>query len=443
MRTLFRTCCSEELFRHDNEMRELHRGQSPSPSLSQKTSTSADSDSSQGSHDSASSLQIITPPDRECPVKQGTLEDFGPSSAVRPQENSISMLKDVSSSSPQDGKQTNGLKRKQDGSNAQHAECQGIEPSVSLTASWGNESESSHRKRPRIRVDGSASSSFSCDDVVHTPDSDSEPCLLLKYKYRTYDDPNRGWDNGQEYCYYDDQDNVLRCTECRCELWTPQGPCTGGCKFYDLPYFEVMMSDCEAGDEYPGIVPWEGYPDDDVESEKRVELTGIYLDGASAYDSEEDSASVNYQGSFIDDASIHDDAGDNAAPSSDEEIDWQERYRQLASAHEALNEEHNDSVLEHEEMRRDVLGSDYDSENYEDLSEEEDVLAIVDVDVQDPQVAEVVVPQEASQVSEISDGRLAARVEAFHATLSDEGAGWHDISLISTGDNHTELEMGL
>ena len=89
-----------------------------------------------------------------------------------------------------------------------------------------------------------------------------------------------------------------------------------------------------------------------------------------------------------------------------------------------------------------MLGSDFDSGS--DMEErDEDGMLIVDVAVPDPVITELVLSQaqEQSQNSEVTDERLRDRVQAFDAALSVNG--WHNITMVSTEDNHTHAEIEL
>jgi hypothetical protein len=102
-----------------------------------------------------------------------------------------------------------------------------------------------------------------------------------------------------------------------------------------------------------------------------------------------------------------------------------------------------DELQEHEEFRRTVLGSDYGSDGDSDMADP-DMVFPVGVEVRDPPVSDVLLSfEDQSQISEVSNGRVAARENAFMAALDSEGSGWHGVAMISTGDNHTVEEAEL
>jgi hypothetical protein len=214
---------------------------------------------------------------------------------------------------------------------------------------------------------------------------------------------------------------------------------------------------------------------DNVTFEERADLLGSCLDfDSSAYDSQdernchEDEYEIN---SFIDDDSPQNSEDGNDSSSSDGETDYKEKFRRLQATHQTLIEDYANLIDEHEELKQDVLGSDYDG--FEDMGEvEEEGMVIVDVSPPDPVLAELVLSQtdtesqngsqdasrasEApdslveelvhlgakghSQESEVSAGRAKARAEAFEAAVDGR---WHDISMVSTNGNHSREEVEL
>jgi len=245
-------------------------------------------------------------------------------------------------------------------------------------------------------------------------------------------------------------DDVYRCEGCDWEVWRPEGVCTG-CDADEPAYSEVTDSTDEEGsnehadakskqrnrNRYPRTCLQLNAAEDDgvndVEAEWRIDVTGTYLDGASAYDSTSSAAENEYEmNSFIDDSPIDTGNDEVTDGSASDDIDYKARYEQLSSAYSNLKQERNDLINDHEAFRRDVLASEYN--NSEDPDEPQ--FDVVDIEVQDPPVLEVVLShvQGESQSSVISTRRLRTRVDTFLAPPED----WHNISLMSIGDSHTE-----
>lgn len=255
--------------------------------------------------------------------------------------------------------------------------------------------------------------------------------------------------------YYDTCDGVYRCEACGWEVWRPEGVCAG-CGAGESVYYEVTDSTDEEGsnehadakpkprnrNRYPRIYrsshAVEDGGADDIKAEERIDVTGDYLDSTSAYDSTSNAAENEYEmNSFIDDFPVDTGNDEVTDGSASDDIDYKARYEQLSSAYSNLEQEHDDRIDDHEAFRRDVLDSDYDDSEDPDEAQ----FDIVDIEVLDPPVSEVVISyvQGDSQSSVISTRRLRTRVDAFLAAPED----WHSISLISTGDNHTEESQEL
>lgn len=106
---------------------------------------------------------------------------------------------------------------------------------------------------------------------------------------------------------------------------------------------------------------------------------------------------------------------------------------QVSSTHNMLVQEHDEHIY-NEELRQDVPGSDY-------YDSDECRLSVEDVQAEDSSISAAILSHILcnSQSSVISTRRLRSRVDAFLAAAKD----WHSISLMSTGDNHTEEELEL
>ena len=264
--------------------------------------------------------------------------------------------------------------------------------------------------------------------------------------------------------YYDVEHQVYRCTGCSWKIWTRSGQCTN-CNTGEPSYHEVFDSDLgtripSQRNYFPRIAPFMDCDDDEIQSYVPSELTEFFLDSASTYDSPSNSDRNEYEvNNFIDDESIdtkcqegtpsagdlkssviHTHSLENMSSVSVQEPNYKQLYEGLSRAHRQLAKEHDELIDDYLILRRDVFGSQNDDEDSAEIH-----FASVDVEVQDPQISEVIFSQIQgdSQSSAISPERLRTRIDAFLAMANDEEEGWHSISLISTGDNHTEPEIEL
>jgi len=103
-----------------------------------------------------------------------------------------------------------------------------------------------------------------------------------------------------------------------------------------------------------------------------------------------------------------------------------------------LLDDYGNLAEEFDDFKGDVLDSGSDMEE-----RDAEGMLVVEVPVPDPLITELVLSQaqEQSQNSEITDDRLRDRVQAFDAALSVDG--WHNITMVSTEDNHTHAEIEL
>jgi hypothetical protein len=291
------------------------------------------------------------------------------------------------------------------------------------------------RRRKRARVHGALT-----DSMSETPDDDSEITAP-----ENTSQPELAGVLGVSY--YDTHDGVYRCEACGWEVWRPGGACTG-CGAGESAYSEVTDStDEEGSNEHANAKPKPRNRDhfpriylssNDVKAEELIDVTGDYLDDASAYESTSDAADNEYEmNSFIDDSPVDTGNDEDTDGSTSDDVDYKARCEELSSAYTNLAQEHDDLIDDHEAFRRDVLGSDFDDPDDSD----EPQFNVVDIEVQDPPVSEVVLShvQGDSRSSIISTRRLRTRVDAFLAAPE----GWHNISLMSTGDNHTEESQEL
>ena len=267
--------------------------------------------------------------------------------------------------------------------------------------------------------------------------------------------------------YWDPMDEVYRCGSCGHELWISKGECFAcSTREYDS-YFEVVDPDLG---QKPGIVRGEADMGSNIAADERIELFGDCLDlDSSAYDSqdERDEHNDSYEiDSFIDDESILNSQDEDSHTFSDEETDYKQKFYELQRNYFNLVNKYDETLNEYDEFGRDVLGSDYDSiYDSDDREFNEDSIVMVDVAPPDPLLTEVIssrseqdsssqeqarpnslvnelVPatEEVSQKPEALTEEENARAEAYEIAL---GGRWHDVSLVSTGGNHSYEETEL
>jgi hypothetical protein len=166
------------------------------------------------------------------------------------------------------------------------------------------------------------------------------------------------------------------------------------------------------------------------------------LDGeSSAYDSQDEDPEFHEEyelDSFIDDDSQNTSDEEDAA-SSDGETS---KYTLLLTVHRNLQMSYSALAEEYTDLREGIFGSESDL----DMDErDEDGVVVVDVYAPDPVVTELILSQAQgqSQASEIGDERIRDRAVAFQAVSSEDGRGWHSISLVSVRDNHSYEEVEL
>jgi DNA cross-link repair 1C protein len=428
MRYLFGDLCSGNIFRHDREMREEHND--PDNDETQKSRTTCSTRFTQESGSSSGWEEI-----------EGNENDLvdGPaattSQAITPSEATGHRVHRDSRGRlrlfDQHDNLINNLPEAKSGVTT-------TPTAETLGSSVEGETENRRRKadsqvcgvhdekRVCLQLDGSGCGSS--DDEVSTSDPESTP---------------EEAEAVPGVSYYDSEDDVYRCEDCGWELWTPLGGCVGCSDGYKCLVTGLTgIKDSEKLAEESLALGLCSGLDRDIESDTDTLSERRYLDGSSAYDSVSGCGEEGYEAnSFIDDTIIHgktDEDEDGSDRQSDDDVDYEARYHQLSSAYDMLAADHAELIDDHDEMRRDFLGSDYESDN-------DDVLHFeaVDIEVRDPPLSELILPQVQgdSQSSVVSTHRLRTRVEAFLA--ADDGDGWHNVSLMSTGDNHTEPEVEL
>lgn len=268
--------------------------------------------------------------------------------------------------------------------------------------------------------------------------------------------------------YWDPRDKVHRCRSCSHELWISKGGCFTCCTREHDTYFEVMDPDLGPR---PGIVRGEDETGGNIDGDERIELLGDCLDfDSSAYDSQDERAEHNetYEiDSFINDESVLDSEDEDSHSSSDEETDYKQKFYELQRDYFGLVDEYDETLNEYDEFRRDVLGSDY----YDSIHGSDDLefnghgIVMVDVAPPDHLLTEVILSQSEqdllSQEPEAPDSLVDEPIRATDGesqkseTLTEEenaradayaialGGRWHDVSLVSTGGNHSYEEAEL
>jgi hypothetical protein len=445
MRALFGDLCSTSTFRHDQEMHETHPGpcedetQHSCNEFNKYCSRTSSEDEDYQNDISDNDGKKLTQGQRPTLAAGSTAIDTVLSKDTHNddcREQGTSIEVDTTSnlfkarSSPSHSGLAQSLR------SSSESEANGLRRKAKL-----EDGDGSSRKRARLQGEHTRiMPHFSSDEIeMPEPEDGSQPV--------TADVPG--------VSYYDTYDGVHRCVACGWEVWRPEGVCAG-CGAGESAYYEVTSSSDEEGssedreprpksrhyNRYPRIYLSSDVVEDggatDVKAEERINATGYYLDGASAYDSTSSSAENDYEmNSFIDDSPVDTGIDEHTDASASDDVDYKAHYEELASAYHNLEQEHEDLVDDHEAFRRDVLGSDYNGSEDPD----EPNFDVVNIDVQDPPVSKVVLShiQGDSQSSTISTSRLRTRVEAFLAAPE----GWHNISLMSTGDNHTEESQEL
>jgi hypothetical protein len=438
MRRLFGPECTATFFRHDEEMRELHAEREIEVASSQSQTTIATQVSQMPPPLSPLLMKSTTPQRPIQPRVEPDQDQVQPSDTHR-NENLPGSAPLTRASTPPS----------QIVASSPSSESQNLRRKAILDGLRDNSA-----KRARMEYDGASSPiDESSKTSAHIPNGPHLSAVAAVAEtsgedFQSSDDDNM---DVTEH-YYDDLDSVYRCGSCGHELWSPTGECTGCAAGEEYPYYEVL--DPEAGPQ-PEFAK-NDYDDEEIGSQCRAKLADDYLDyDMSAYDSfddddqksgkKEDEYEIN---SFIDDT-LQDSDEDGFSSEEEEEDKYKEKFEELQNTHQrliasfdSLLHQHDDLMTEHDLLRRDFLGSEY--ENYEDSDDyDEEGMLIVDVEVPDPVVSEIVVThlEEDSQGSEISPERVRDRVEAFQAAV--DGTGWHSISLISAGDNHTYEEVEL
>lgn len=259
--------------------------------------------------------------------------------------------------------------------------------------------------------------------------------------------PGHG-ENSVPTIFWDPNDDVFRCGKCGWEFLGEIGECSSKiCDNASTPQSEARRPDISS-DEEMGI---------DLQP-PQTEISEL-LDESPANESDSLTENDEYEESFIDDRSIHslEDRSPRPIPSEDDR-NYEELHRELLIHHRRLERKHQYLALAYEEFKRDILGSDYESDEdlvlckdsfpnsqpTNDTSDDAPVgvpFVVVDVEVNDPALTAIIENAD-SQESLLSESRLANRVAGFEAALSSN-EGSCNIALISVDDNHTMPELEL
>jgi hypothetical protein len=291
-----------------------------------------------------------------------------------------------------------------------------------------------------------------------------------------------GYDLGDNI-FYDADDRVHRCRFCSHEFWSRYvGFCTHCEKGQTgIPYLEII----KPGASREADIEFATSKDIDEDSDLR-EVTGDFLDdGSSAYDTQDEQGSdftEEYEINSMIDDEIRDSGEEEG--SDNDEADYKFLYEQLLVENNKLL----DRCFDLKDFKRDVLGSEYESDaDRSGMVEDDSDFDILDdieiemgdegifmVDVATPEAVliEVVLSQSSeeleenvpaiieapesldnplgvlqsqingqSQTSEVTEDRLHARVEAYDVVRN--GRDWNEVLLMSVDNNHTHEEVEL
>lgn len=250
---------------------------------------------------------------------------------------------------------------------------------------------------------------------------------------------------------FDSNDQIYRCTLCASEFWGgPSGFCTGCEQGVDnIPYYEVL--DPSLWGYHRPSVAMDDYTDTCLEDEERLNVVGDVLDDdSSAYDTQDEtqqSLNEEYEmNSFIDDPASDGEPEEDLLSSSDGEDDYQVMYRELQASHTTLTTNYRQLESDLREFRIAIMGSDFDEDDEDEERDEYGMLLVVP---DEPKITttELILSsaeeQSGESGDEISDRRIMDRAEAFEAVNGTNGLSWHNISLVSTSNNHTYPEVEL
>lgn len=303
--------------------------------------------------------------------------------------------------------------------------------------------------------DSNASSDSHCTETPNTYESGSLFLGLEVEDYGTFNDK---------------VDRVVRCKGCTHEVWGKYPDCCTNCSppneseeltdsdVEDLAFHEVQPSHTELDEGLHPRMTYEINPNfrDVYDEETLISLEDIcepYLDcGSSAYDSQDDDPKLaeEYEtNSFIDDEEPEENSEENSS-SDEDEIDYEEKFKKLEVSHRALQQNnaatenrHNALKLDFQDFRRDVLGSDYESEGLYDSEEmEEEGVFLVDVTPPDPVVTEVVLSDSESTPDSLM-GELHEKSIKQEFSTADGESDEEGYTMVTPLNNHTIRELEL
>ncbi|KAL2060019.1 hypothetical protein VTL71DRAFT_9841 [Oculimacula yallundae] len=463
VKELFGEYCSDEIFRYDREMRRKVAEAEAQQFYVQSQTTAS----------SQLSAQSISPPSKRRPSNLTSMMGVepGPASASHIKHNSgnigLSLLGAAKDEiSPLDFPSFSSHRDQQGqlGPADTHGEQVGMAlmsrdrpaQSKDLRRKSSVTDIEAHNKRSRLSRDNPGSSPTD-NKAGHR----SQP-LTISSDESDAGDPNtpeseadsKGPEDTTElFTFFDPDDEVFRCIACKHEVWGGErGVCTRCDEGASSPPYVEEAFD-RAGP-MPQITYDDSMEEVIVDSTIVKEIVGDCLDyESSAYDSQ-DSAQNFFEeydaNSFIDDEEKPEVESEEELSSSDD--DWELRFKQLQAQHNGLQTRYSGLSLaydmleeEHDEFRRDVLGSQMSMDEDEDMDDDEmdeDGMLIVDVSTPNPIATDIILSQarEQSQESEVSDERIKVRADAFEAAR--EG-GWNDMSLTSVAGNHSIAEIEL
>jgi hypothetical protein len=446
MKNLLGLYCSATTFRHDEEMRELHAKRLSQVLEKQPRLTHSTQQSSSSPIRSASSGGV----DTTIIVRKTNPPIMAIDHVATPPE--------ILATSP--GSESQSLRRK--------AVLEGLMEERVKRARLQLDHNESSRTRSQLPSHGlQQSPAGSRQNIqstllgIHSSDDRGPPT-----QGDSLMDDERDGERHNLDAYWDPTDEVYRCGSCGYELWISKGECIECSTEEQQNYFEVLDPDLGLR---PGIGRVDGNTDSNIDFDEKIELLGDCIDfDSSAYDSQDERDEHNdvYEiNSFINDESILNPKDEDNDSSSDEDTDYEQKFYELQIDYFNLVDEYDETLNEYDELRRDVLGSDYYNSIYgsDDPAFNEAGIVMVNVAPPDPLLTEVILSQseqdsrsqEPGTPDSALDGPIAvtmegesqksealaeeenARAEAYEIAL---GGRWHDVSLVSTGGNHSYEE---
>lgn len=323
------------------------------------------------------------------------------------------------------------------------------------------ETENEEGQNPSSSQSSQNTPSSSESHCTETPNTYESGCLYLGLEVENYGTFN------------DKVDCVVRCKSCSHEFWGKYPDCCTNCnppmdsedlsddELEDLPYHEVQESHTELDE--MGLRPRMAYEinsdiRDVYDEETLISLADIcepYLDcGSSAYDSQDDDPKFTEEyetNSFIDDEEPEEDSEEEIASSDDDEVDYKEKFKKLQESHRVLQHNHAATENRHmalksdfQEFRRDILGSDHDSEGmYGSEDVDEEGVLLVDVTPPDPVVTEVILSDSDEGAPDSLMGELRDKSIKEKMSTADAESDVEGYTMVTPQNNHTMEELEL